>query len=266
MDSVATKKRPASEEASGVSKKPMTKADTSLTQPEKDHTDIYYLSSVENKENMPQACIDKMVDEAPTLRLYPEENIAANMAGFSLFREIRQLRQEIADARAESADARAETAKVAAQQAESNDLLQDFRVSHLDVRQRTYSTWVRDALGKNTPSRTAAIQSLNKDVVHAGDIRFDAMLVTERFTKSSTERQHFSALYGLTAEDVNALEHKKCRGSLRALNRAASILFDKSKKSLETGMEEERKKLVDLLLKGEYEEAEKLSGTVLCGK
>ncbi|CEJ54095.1 hypothetical protein PMG11_00418 [Penicillium brasilianum] len=193
---------------------------------------------------MLQACIDKMVDEAPTLRLYPEENIAANMAGFRLFREIRQLREEVA---------------------ETSDLLQVFRKSHLDVRQRTYSTWVRDALGKNTPSRTAAIRSLNKDIVHAGDIRLDAMLVNERFAKSSTERQHFSALYGLTAEDVNALDHKKCRGSLEALNRAASILFDTSKKSLETGMEEERKKLVDLLLKGEYEEAEKLSGTVLCG-
>ncbi|CEJ53873.1 hypothetical protein PMG11_00212 [Penicillium brasilianum] len=33
-----------------------------------------------------------MVEEAKTLRLYPEQNIAANIGGFSLFQEIRQLR------------------------------------------------------------------------------------------------------------------------------------------------------------------------------
>jgi hypothetical protein len=50
------------------------------------------------------------------------------------------------------------------------------------------------------------------------------------------------------------------------LNRAASILFDKSQKSLDGGMEEERKGLVALLLRGKYDDAEALSGTVLSGK
>jgi hypothetical protein len=83
--------------------------------------------------------------------------------------------------------------------------LESHRQSHLDIRQRAISTWVRDALHKDTERRKEEICRLNKGVVHGGDVRSDAMVVTERYKKSSTEWQCFRTLYGLTPDNVNDL-------------------------------------------------------------
>lgn len=83
--------------------------------------------------------------------------------------------------------------------------LEYHRQSHLDLRKRAISTWVRDALKKDTPRREEEIHRLNKDVIYSGDVRSDAMVVTERFTKTSTEWQSFYTLYGLTPDNMNNL-------------------------------------------------------------
>jgi hypothetical protein len=89
---------------------------------------------------------------------------------------------------------------------ESHNLtLESHRQSHLDLRQRAISTWVRDALKKGTERRKEEVQRLNKDFIHAGDVRSDAMVVTERYKKSSTEWRSFHILYGLTPDEVNDL-------------------------------------------------------------
>ena len=64
---------------------------------------------------------------------------------------------------------------------------------------------MRDALNKDTERRKEEIRRLNKDVIHGGDVRSDAMVVTERYKKSSTEWQSFRTLYGLTPDNVNDL-------------------------------------------------------------
>ncbi|CEJ61515.1 hypothetical protein PMG11_10046 [Penicillium brasilianum] len=141
-----------------------------------------------------------MVEEAPTIQYYPQQKMTANTDCLLLFKEPRQIRQDIAE--------------MAAKLAESDTTLQALRHSYPNVRQRTFTTWVRDTLHKDTPRRTEDIRRLTKDVIHAGDIRFDAILITERSKKSSSKRQEFSTLYGLTPEDVNALDHERRGGSL----------------------------------------------------
>ncbi|KAJ5562793.1 hypothetical protein N7461_001554 [Penicillium sp. DV-2018c] len=78
---------------------------------------------------------------------------------------------------------------------------------------------VRDALKKDTERRKEEIRKLNKDVIHGGDVRSDAMVVTERYKKSSTEWQSFRTLYiyiyiyiyiGLTPDNVHDLGIVPC--------------------------------------------------------
>lgn len=73
--------------------------------------------------------------------------------------------------------------------------LEAHRQGHLDIRQKALSTWVRDALGKDTERRKQDIRRLNKEVVHGGDVRSDAMVVTERFGPNSTETLLFFATH-----------------------------------------------------------------------
>lgn len=71
------------------------------------------------------------------------------------------------------------------------------------------------------------IRAFNKGI-HGGNVRVDFMVGSERFRLGSTEQHHFSTLYGLTLDDVRALDQTKCPESLQALDRLASILFDKA--------------------------------------
>lgn len=121
-----------------------------------------------------------MAREAPSLRYDAEQRTAANEGGFGLLAEIRQMRKDI-------------------------EKLEAHRQSHLDLRQRAISTWVRDALNKGTVRRKEEIRRLNKDIIHGGDVRSDAMVVTERYRRSSTEWQSFRTLYGLTPDDMKDL-------------------------------------------------------------
>lgn len=116
-----------------------------------------------------------------------EQRIAANEGGFGFLAEMRDIRAKV-------------------DKLESHrQKLESHRQSHLDIRQRAISTWVRDALNKDTERRKQEIRRLNKDVIHGGDVRSDAMVVTERYKKSSTEWQSFRTLYGLTPDNVNDL-------------------------------------------------------------
>lgn len=135
---------------------------------------------MDDKENPLASSVTKMVKEAPSLQYDAEQRTAANEGGFGLLAEIRQIRAELAK-------------------------LESHRQSHLDLRQRAISTWVRDALNKGTSRRKEEIRRLNKDIIHGGDIRSDAMVVNERYRRSSTEWQSFRTLYGLTPDDVNNL-------------------------------------------------------------
>ena len=54
---------------------------------------------------------------------------------------------------------------------------------------------------KDTESQNEAIHRLNRDVIHGGDVRSDAMVVTERYKKTNTEWQSFHKLYGLNPDD-----------------------------------------------------------------
>jgi len=67
---------------------------------------------------------------------------------------------------------------------------------------RAICIWVFDALKKDTERRKEEIRRLNKDIIN-GDIRSDAMVVTERYKKSSTEWQSFRTLYGLTPDNMD---------------------------------------------------------------
>lgn len=128
-----------------------------------------------------------MVKEAPLLQYHDKQGIAANEGGFSFLAEMRAIRAEMANMKDEIKK------------------LDSHRQSHLDIRQRAISTWVRDALHKDTERRKEEIRRLNEDVMHGGDVRSDAMVVTERYKKSSTEWQSFRTLYGLTPDNVNDL-------------------------------------------------------------
>jgi hypothetical protein len=83
--------------------------------------------------------------------------------------------------------------------------LESHRQSNLDIRQRAISTWVRDALNKDTERWKEEIRRLNKDVIHGGDVRSDAIVVTQCYKKSSTQWQPFRTLYGLAPDNVNDL-------------------------------------------------------------
>ncbi|KAJ5823550.1 hypothetical protein N7447_005890 [Penicillium robsamsonii] len=158
-----------------------------------------------------------MVKEVPLLQYDAEQRIAANEGSFGFLAEMRGIRAEMV---------------------KMNDKirkLESHRQSYLDILQRTISTWVRDALNKDTEYR----KKLNKDVIHGGDVRSDAMVVTGRYQKSSTEWQSFPA---------------------------ASILSKNARISLPTeAMGNKREDLIAMLLEERYEEAEKMSSTFLCG-
>lgn len=154
-------------------------------------TQIMYHGFVQEKENPLRACVQKMVREAPSLQLDAEQGVVANDAGFTLLAELRNLNDQVAKLRSECSGLKSEFSL------QSN--------SYLDVRQRAISTWVRDALGKDTPSRKVAIRNLNKNVVHAGDVRADAVLVTRRYKPGSTEHTQFPTLYGLSPDEVKNL-------------------------------------------------------------
>ncbi|KAJ5587459.1 uncharacterized protein N7459_003224 [Penicillium hispanicum] len=195
-----------------------------------------------------------MVKEAPSLRYDAEEGIAANEGGFGFLAKMRGLRATMA-----RMEARVGELESRGQDYESRfGKLEAHRQSHLDVRQRAISTWVRDALKKDTERRKEEIRRLNRDIIYDGDIRSDAIVVTERYKKSSTEWQSFRTLYGLTPDNLNDLDQQKCSGSLQALNRAASILLKDARTRLPTeAMGKQREDLVAMLLEERYEEAEK---------
>ncbi|KAJ9206275.1 hypothetical protein DTO021D3_4877 [Paecilomyces variotii] len=203
---------------------------------ETNNTQIIYHSSIDDKENPRDACVDKMVQEAPLLQYDAEQKIAANENGFGLLAEMRKMNDKITK-------------------------LEAHRQSHLDVRQRAISTWVRDALNKDTERRNEDIRRLNKDVIHGGDVRSDAMVVTERYKKNSTEWKSFRILYGLTPDEMNDLDQAKCYQSLQALDNIASVLFKDAKKGLPEGLGKQREDLIAILLEKRYEEAEKMSST-----
>ncbi|KAJ5086784.1 hypothetical protein NUU61_008091 [Penicillium alfredii] len=186
-----------------------------------------------------------MIREASSLQYDATQGIAANERGFGFLEEVRDMRAKMA-----SLESRLQKVEI-------------HRQSHLDLRQRTISTWVRDALKKTSEHRREDLRRLNKGTIHGGDIRTDTMVVTERYKTSSTEWRSFSTLYGLTPDDVENLDYSKCCGSLQALNRAASILFDKNSTILPTEeMRKTREDLVALLREGKYEEAEEISSTL----
>ncbi|KAJ5691859.1 hypothetical protein N7462_001282 [Penicillium macrosclerotiorum] len=144
--------------------------------------------------------------------------------------------------------------------------LEAHRQSHLDIRQRAISKWVRDALNKDTERRKQEISRIDKDIIYGGDVRSDAMVVTERYKKSSTEWGSFHTLYGLSPDNMNSLDQQKCYRSLQVLDRAASILLRNAWTSFpHKTMEKKRDDLVTMLLEERYEEAEKMSSIFFCG-
>ncbi|KAI2792689.1 hypothetical protein POX_b02730 [Penicillium oxalicum] len=132
------------------------------------------------------------------------------------------------------------------------------------MRAEAISSWVRDALKKDTERRKEEIRRLNKGPIHGGDVRSDTMVVTERYRKTSTEWKSFQTLYGLTPEAIQDLDQAQCSESLQALNRAASILFEKRCARLPAEVLRKRDDLVALIVQENYEEAEKMSRTFLC--
>jgi DNA repair exonuclease SbcCD ATPase subunit len=142
-----------------------------------------------------------MVKEAPLLQYDAEQRIAANEGGFGFLAEMRAIRAEMAKMNDKIQKLESHSQKVESHRQK----LESHRQSHLDIRQRAISTWVRDALNKDTERRKEEIRRLNKDVIHGGDVRSDAMVVTERYKKSSTEWKSFRTLYGLTPDNVNDL-------------------------------------------------------------
>lgn len=135
-----------------------------------------------------------MVQEAPLLRYDAEQKIAANENGFGLLAEMRHMRAEMAKMNDKMMKLESHYQELEAH----FQKLESHRQSHLDIRQRAISTWVRDAIHKDTERR-------NKDAIHGGDVRSDAMVVIERYKKNSTEWKSFRMLYGLTPDEMNDL-------------------------------------------------------------
>lgn len=128
-----------------------------------------------------------MVKEARLLQYDAEQRIAANEGGFGFLTEMRHIRAEMA----KMTDT-IEKLESHNQKLDSHiQKLECHRQSHLDIRQRAISTWVRDALKKNTERRKEESRRQNKDVIHGGDVRSDAVVVTERYEKSSTDMAIF---------------------------------------------------------------------------
>jgi hypothetical protein len=60
-------------------------------------------------------------------------------------------------------------------------------------------------LKKDTQSRKQGLRRLNTAVIHAGDIRSEAEVISKRFQEKSSGWRHFSTLYGLTLDDMKNL-------------------------------------------------------------
>ena len=119
------------------------------------------------------------------------QNMAANEDGLNLWQEMRNFRSAQEERNKEN-ERRLQEHKHQLQS------LQASRRRWLDVRQRAVMTWVQD-----TEARKEGTRKLNPDIVHAGDIQHDAMVITERFKKTSTEWASFRDLYGMTLEEWN---------------------------------------------------------------
>ncbi|KAJ5555170.1 hypothetical protein N7461_003640 [Penicillium sp. DV-2018c] len=213
--------------------------------------------------------MEKMVEDAASLHYDPRQNTAANEAGFDMLDQLRAMRANMSKLQ-QDMSAMEELRKKDASELEQlkADMAkqESHRHAHLDVRQRTISTWARDALGKDTERRKQETRRLNKTVVHAGDVRSDAMVVSERYRRTSTEWNSFKTLYGLTPDEVKQLDQRKYYLSLQALDRAASMLLDKGRTSLpDEEMRRERETIVTLLLEGKFDEANDASSTFLGG-
>lgn len=167
--------------------------------------------------------------------------------------------------------------------------------TYLSVRQRTLSTWARDAYKRdqdqNQKRHVNGEEIIFGDLhvaraLSMGDVRTDALLVIERFHPASSERQLFAVLYGLEAEAVRGLgryryvwysldkfqvadklfdiiDEEKCPDSLYLLDTGAGILLDKGWKELPEDMRKDRDAVVALLESREYEEAEQLSCAIV---
>ncbi|KAJ5161677.1 hypothetical protein N7492_007069 [Penicillium capsulatum] len=83
-----------------------------------------------------------MAREAPSLQYDAEQGIVANEGGFSFLEELRRMRAQIEEMN------------------EKTKKFESHRQSHLDLRQRVISAWVRDALHKDTERRKKEIRRL----------------------------------------------------------------------------------------------------------
>ncbi|KAJ5444540.1 uncharacterized protein N7458_008412 [Penicillium daleae] len=241
MESTESKKRPALEPSGGPQKMPRTSPNPNP----KNRVEIAYHSSIEDKENNPlEACKSKMAMDSGSLSYDAELKVAANKSGFDLLERLSAMEEKMAEME------------------EKMETFEGHRLNHLALRERAISTWVRDALKKDTARRNQEIKRLNTEIIHGADIHTDA-IVLKKYRESSTEWQAFSMLYGLTLYEINKLDKKKCESSLLALNRAAALLFKDNRPKLPSAEEKQREALVDLLRLEKYREAEEMSGTFL---
>lgn len=108
-----------------------------------------------------------MIKDVPSLQYNAEKRLSANEGGFGLLGRI--------DDRTQKLEAHFQK-------------LESHRQSHLNLRQRAIRTWVRDAVRRMPRDE---IHRLNKDIIHDGDVRSDAMIVTERYKKNQHRMEKF---------------------------------------------------------------------------
>lgn len=125
-----------------------------------------------------------------------ELKVAANKSGFDLLERLSAMEEKMAEME--------EKMETMAEIEEKMETFEGHRLNHLALRKRAISTWVRDALKKDTARRNQEIKRLNTEIIHGADIHTDA-IVLKKYRESSTEWQAFSMLYGLTFYEFNKL-------------------------------------------------------------
>lgn len=200
-----------------------------------------------------------MAEDTSDMKHYPDENITANQDGFNMIKcaeEIRSAWESIRNLQQEVEELRNLQPEVE-ELRKTQDLFKLHREKHLDLRQRAISTYVRDALQKESSARKEAVSILNATTIHGGDIHSDACVVTERFKPTSTERRSFDILYGLPPEEVLRLDQRKYRNTFQALDRGATVLLKNNLQRFKSDkISEARRDIVRLLLKENFSEAE----------
>ncbi|KAJ5792116.1 uncharacterized protein N7503_008094 [Penicillium pulvis] len=275
-------------------------AETSQVSQQQHPQDLQFIISGvlsdDNTINDQRANIAAEANQA-TYRTVHNHRIMANDQGASIFESLEQMKEEIRDIRQELHDVKTELHDVKTElhdvktelhdvktelhdvktelhdvktelhdvKTELHDVkreLSEVRESLLNIRERNYLTFLCDHVTGYNRIHKDCICILTSSEVHGGDALLDASMFLSRRDDFPEERRLFQRIYGLTAEKLQELRSTTHPSILRVLNTVGYAHLSGKIALREEKLETTFDRVVELVEKGEIEEAERLASAL----